>query len=57
MSSTPGMSKQSDGCCLVMSEGVSMSSAWKSVRKLCVMGGIFYVYSGSADYTSFTDWD
>jgi len=26
------------------------------LRKLCVMGGLKYVFDGSAAYTDFTDW-
>jgi len=55
MCSTPAMSKQSDGC--NRKYDMSMSGANKSVRKLCVLGGIYYVYSGSAPYSSYTDWD
>jgi len=49
------MSKQSDGnpmynvltdkSCVSLAEG-----------DLCVLGGIYVVYSGSAGYTTYTDW-
>jgi len=44
------MSKQSDG--------VSNSSIVKSTVSgdLCVLGGIYCVYWGSASYTTYTDW-
>ena len=55
MCSTPAMSKQSDGFSTIKCD-VYMSSAYKSVRKLCVLGGIYYIYLGSAAYDSYTDW-
>lgn len=47
MCSTPAMSKQSDQ---------EVKGANRSLRKLCVMGGLNYVFCGSADYTDYTDW-
>ena len=51
MKSTPAMSKQSDGCCR---EFISTSA--NKLRKLCVLGGLKYVFDGSAPYTTYTDW-
>jgi len=55
MCSGAAMSKQSDGnpmynvltdkSCVSLAEG-----------DLCVLGGIYVVYSGSAGYTTYTDW-
>lgn len=56
MCSTPAMSKQSDGCLTTITTCVCPSSACLSLRKLCVLGGIYYIYSGSSFYASWTDW-
>lgn len=53
MKSTPAMSKQSDGC---SGEVLISRGATKSIRKLCVLGGLKYVFEGSAAYSSYTDW-
>lgn len=45
------MSKQSDQANVFVMKGAN-----RSVRKLCVMGGLNYVFSGSAFYTDYTDW-
>ena len=54
MMSTPSMSKQSDG--RLRSLRRINRGASKGVRKLCVLGGLKYVFEGSAAYTSYTDW-
>lgn len=53
MKSSPAMSKQSDGCWELIIES---RGATKSLRKLCVLGGLKYVFDGSAPYSNFTDW-
>jgi len=45
------MSKQSDQEMLLWVRG-----AYRNVRKLCVLGGLHYIYSGSAFYSDYTDW-
>ena len=52
MKSTPAMSKQSDGC----HKEALINTGANSIRKLCVLGGLKYVFEGSALYTTFTDW-
>ena len=56
MCSSPSMSKQSDGVVSYLKSEVIMSSAFQSMRKLCVLGGIHYIFTGSASYIMFTDW-
>jgi len=61
------MSKQSDQANVFVMKGANRLQSivtslpypfWppRSVRKLCVMGGLNYVFSGSAFYTDYTDW-
>jgi len=56
MKSTPAMSKQSDGVCDDLLITSITRGATKSIRKLCVLGGLKYVFEGSAAYTTYTDW-
>jgi len=55
MKSTPAMSKQSDGYHDYFDYFVTRG-ANRSIRKLCVLGGLKYVFEGSAPYTTYTDW-
>jgi len=50
------MSKQSDGSSGDLLTTSITRGATKSIRKLCVLGGLKYVFEGSAAYTSYTDW-
>jgi len=50
------MSKQSDGVCDDLLITSTTRGATKSIRKLCVLGGLKYVFEGSAAYTTYTDW-
>lgn len=56
MKSSPAMSKQSDGSSGDLLITSITSRATNSIRKLCVMGGLKYVFEGDAAYTSYTDW-
>jgi len=53
MLSTLAMSKQSDQ---TLCEIVSTRGASKGVRKLCVRGGLTYLFNGGSAYTDYTDW-
>jgi len=57
MKSSPAMSKQSDGSKVDLLFTSSFRGATKSIRKLCVLGGLKYVFEGDANYTSYTDWN
>jgi len=48
------MSKQSDG----LSDNLVLAPVKSSsvCGELCVLGGIYCVYCGSASYTNYTDW-
>ena len=50
--SCPSMSKQSDG----IRESQNCQVKISGLRKLCVRGGLQYVFDGSAAYTDWTDW-
>merc|ERR1712002_224129 len=56
MCSGAAMSKQSDGNS--MYNVLTDKSCVQSLAEgdLCVLGGIYVVYSGSARYTTYTDW-
>jgi len=56
MKSSPAMSKQSDGSNVDLLITSNFRGATKSIRKLCVLGGLKYLFEGSAAYTSYTDW-
>jgi len=48
------MSKQSDG--MEESNVFVLRGAQRSVRKLCVLGGLNYIFNVAGDYHHFTDW-
>ena len=52
MMSCPSMESQSDG----IQESHNCQRRFSGLRKLCVMGGLKYVFDGSASYTDWTDW-
>jgi len=52
MMSCPSMSKQSDQ----IQASHNCQRRFSGLRKLCVMGGLKYVFDGSAAYTDWTDW-
>jgi hypothetical protein len=49
--SCPSMSKQSD----TARQSHNFQRRSSGLRKLCVMGGLKYVFDGSAAYTDWTD--